>query len=895
MGLLKIKEHREPHRMKEAGDLLAVEAIDRTGLAVTSEGTFVRILNVTPPNPLILSPEERVRIANGYCHLLSRLRADQSLQFYVQSRPINLDDILADARSEVSYTAGDPPASLDGDGVDPLAVSRWRLYAAMEESLRLHADEQAAVQTSFYVVCPYLPVRGQRHELIREMRSRRGKLPTAPLRRSLRAHRRAARESLAFTEGMRSELDALSLPSRLLNGEEFVGLLWSRFNPTQADRGRRTPPRTTEIFGELDGEVDLEEAREVARRLRGLVAQSPMDFDRSAHHVEIDRDVEQTIWVATTADNTQMGWLMGSMMTREAFTLSVHVRALDRRRERSRLKMRYRRVYTVNRGAEARGRVPDFDRYAQEEESAHLLREMAGHERASLFETSIYLTPRGRGPEPDLAALGEAVDFCAEQLSSTSDASVNRGAHHQKRLWPSTLPLGRDTASYTCTYATRNVGDCVPLAGTSCGSPVGIPFAFSSPGRTLEFLNPTDRVHDNHSLVIVGKSGSGKTMMTNTIMARCLALGIGRVFVIDRAGHYLTLTKLVHGASQVDIGSDDSPWAINAWDTPDQAAVPREKVAFLVSLHATMTGEEGLTVLERAQLGTAIREVYARAHEQGEDARESMLREVLLTRAGKEVTAGAVEIGAALRNLAERLAEFCGDGAYSYLLDRKTNMPQDSPLVVFDTMHCPEAILGPVMFSIIEYVTREVKRHRAENAHLIGQPGVPPLLLLCMLVIDEVWHKVASPEAGVHVAGLARQARHLGLFLLILSQLLSDLDTEHGLPLLRNCAMAVLLKQKNADELEFARRALGLSDEKIAIVANLTTLKGRYAEFFWINGARGMGRERLPLGPTEYWCFTSEPMTDVPARDAMIAAHNDEMWPAIRELARNGVPVGTGE
>jgi hypothetical protein len=67
------------------------------------------------------------------------------------------------------------------------------------------------------------------------------------------------------------------------------------------------------------------------------------------------------------------------------------------------------------------------------------------------------------------------------------------------------------------------------------------------------------------------------------------------------------------------------------------------------------------------------------------------------------------------------------------------------------------------MFSIIEYVTRTVKRHSEEQAHLIGEPGVPALLWLCMLVIDEVWHKVASPEAGVHVAGLARQARHLGL------------------------------------------------------------------------------------------------------------------------------------
>jgi len=895
MGLLRTKGAGEAQRMKEAGELLAVEAIDRTGMVITSEGALVRIINVTPPNPLILSPQERVRIAQGYCHLLSRLRADQSLQFYVVSRPIDLDDILAGARREVSYTAGEPPASLDGEDVDPLAVSRWRLYAAMEESLRQHADEQAAVQTSFYVVCPYLPVRGQRHALIREIRSRRGRLPSGPLRRSLKVHRRATRESLAFTEGMRSELDALALPSRLLNGEEVVALLWSRFNPTQSDRGMKRPPRSTEIFGELDGVLDARQAREVARRLRGLIAESPMDFDRSAHHVEIDRDVEQTIWVATTADNTQMGWLMGAMMTREPFTLSVHVRALDRRRERGRLKMRYRRVYTVNRGAEARGRVPDFDRLAQEEESAHLLREMSGHERASLFETSIYHSTRRGGPDPDLAALGEAVDFCVEQLSSTSDVAVNRGAHHQKRLWPSTLPLGRDVARYTCTYATRNVGDCVPLAGTSCGSPVGVPFAFSSPGRTLELLNPTDRVHDNQSLVIVGKSGAGKTMMTNTIMARCLALGIGRVFVIDRAGHYSILTKLVHGARHLDIGSDDSPWAINAWDTPSQAAPPREKVAYLVALHASMMGDEGLSVLERAHLGTAIREVYAQAHEESVSARESMLQRVLLARAGEEADAGAVEIAATLRNLAGRLGEFCGEGAYSYLLDRETNIPKDSPLIVFDTRNCPEAILGPVMFSIIEHVTREVRRHSAEHAHLVGEPDVPLLLLLCMLVIDEVWHKVASPEAGVHVAGLARQARHLGLFLLILSQQLSDLGTEHGLPLLRNCGMAALLKQLNADELEFAQRALGLSAEKTAIVANLQTVKGRYSELFWLNGPRGMGRVRLPLAATEYWCFTSEPHTDVPMRNAMIAKHNGEVWPAIRELARNGVPVETGE
>ena len=164
-----------------------------------------------------------------------------------------------------------------------------------------------------------------------------------------------------------------------------------------------------------------------------------------------------------------------------------------------------------------------------------------------------------------------------------------------------------------------------------------------------------------------------------------------------------------------------------------------------------------------------------------------------------------------------------------------------------------------------------------------------------MLVIDEAWHKVASPEAGVHVADLARRARHTGLFLVVLSQLLSDLNTQHGLPLLRNCAMAMLLKQQNADELRFAREAFVLSEEQTAIVANLETIKGRYAEFLWINGTRGMGRARLAVGPTEYWCFTSEPLSDVPARDAMIAARDGDVWGAIRELARAGVPLGAEE
>src|SRR5262249_8426733 len=132
--------------LPESGELLSIEALDRTGLAITSEGALGRILHVIPPNPLILSATDRARIASSFSQLAGRLRRGQTLQFYVQARPVTLDDVLLDSRREVAAWAGEPPAK-GKPAQDPLSLSRWRLYAAMEESLRLHADHQAAVRT----------------------------------------------------------------------------------------------------------------------------------------------------------------------------------------------------------------------------------------------------------------------------------------------------------------------------------------------------------------------------------------------------------------------------------------------------------------------------------------------------------------------------------------------------------------------------------------------------------------------------------------------------------------------------------------------------------------------------------------------------------------------------
>ncbi len=507
--------------LREAGELLGVEAIDRTGLVVTSEGAFVRVLRVSPVNPLLMSGEEREKVAATFQRLISQLHADERIQVLVEGRPVNLDELLGSFRREVQECAGSFPTR-EAPARDALALSRWRLYAALEESLRLHADAQAAVEINHYLVVPFLP----RQHAARAALSywRRGKLPKAPLERTLNAHRRAVREHLGRVDALRSELEAEGMATELLDGEQVVQVLWACFNPTKADKGRRTSS-PGELLGELDAPVEREEARRAGERLKQAIASASLDFDRDAQLGFVDRDACQTVAVATTAGRTQMGWLHGAMLTRQPFCLCVFVHALERRRERQRLKLAYRRLFTINRGAESRGRVPDFDRYVQEREYEGLLSQLATGQQTGLYHVSVYEQLRARGPDPDLAALSEAVDFCTEQIESAGDLKVNAGSFRQQRLWESVLPLGRDVAAQVRKYPTTNAADMLPLVGTKCGSPTGVPFAFADPGRTVELLNLYDEQHPNHTLLISGRSGAGKTMAANVLMSRCLAAG----------------------------------------------------------------------------------------------------------------------------------------------------------------------------------------------------------------------------------------------------------------------------------------------------------------------------------------------------------------------------------
>jgi hypothetical protein len=865
----------------EAGELLDILALDMTGVFVTGEGALVRIVEVTTRDPRPMGSEERARVARGFEKMLGRLRGGQSLQFYVQATPVQLPEVLARKREKVkAAVAREPWQRRD---------ALLSLAEAHEQTLIAHASEDAAVDLRAFVVIPFRPRTRAKVDwkALRQaaLEKRRG-LPLAPLTRGLAEHHKTVRDLEAHTDNIVGDLKSLGMVAHRLDGREVSELLYQRFNPSSQGSGYM--PRL-EITGSLDEQNDPAAAALAAHELRERIAGSSIDLDDS-RFLRVENDLEQVVYVSRTADATRFGWLFSVMSINRPFALSVHVHALDRYKERQKVVRTRARVNGVIRGTEQRGKIPDERMEGKLAEAGALLDELRDSNRTTLTKVSVYMSVRQPGPDPDRGALAEASERAIAAVRDETDANATAGGFIQKGLWQSTLPLGRDVAQRTRRYVTRHAGHTVPLVGPSCGSPGGFPFAFAAGVRSIENLDPWDRMIPNGLMVINGRQGSGKTMAGITIAARLLPLGVN-VTVLDRSNHWEMLTRLVPGAAHLSIGAPDAEATICPWDVDDPSrSPPDDKITFLRDLHELLIGNRRgsgpgeLDEHERNLLSIAIRGVYGRCLREGRRPLERDLAVELegMMRADRDAAGAITNRSEVLENLKDRLARYVGDGEDAHIADRPSTVPDDARMLVFDLRRA-RGQLAAVMFVALEHTERKVERRRLERE----AANVDGWWLRDALMSDETWAYMQHRVTGEFFNNMSRRSRHLGLLNCASTQHLHDLDNEHGRAMLRS-AYRMLFFEQSEDELRAVQETLRLSDNEVRLISELTTEPGRQSEAFWINGKRGRGVVQFPLGDLEYWLATSDPINDVPRRNAALVRHHGDAWAALRELAKEG-------
>lgn len=77
----------------------------------------------------------------------------------------------------------------------------------------------------------------------------------------------------------------------------------------------------------------------------------------------------------------------------------------------------------------------------------------------------------------------------------------------------------------------------------------------------------------------------------------------------------------------------------------------------------------------------------------------------------------------------------------------------------------------------------------------------------------------------------------------------------------------------------------GLTEEQVAAIASLRTVKREYATAFLTNGVRGSGTVSIRVSDLEYWIATSDPVRDEPLRRRALREAGGDAWEALRLLA----------
>jgi hypothetical protein len=860
-------------RTQSAANLIPVVEIAETHF-VTTEGRIGVVLETEGRNISIMSAEEAESLVGAYADLLNYLETDVHMQITVSNRPRSAAEWVP---LHMRQYAGCPPR---------LAPVRDRIAARYEEQLvGRHIPNLRFLVT---LTIPGAPVPKGRTGILPK------RAPSRVLLRDRRLYEQAVGEISRVAQDAVTGFEMMGIAARPLGRQGMIDLYRSFMSPQWCEIDRVDCENVPSAVS-YPGQYSAPNTRRRLPFLRRAVA-SATDADPAAHaatmqqlsevlavghvhqrtdHMVVDGARERTIALRTLPDATFAGYLDKLFGLTATWRVSIHIGALDKRKETARLRTKHRQLHGVNQNRLDKDLAPDIEQEERQAEIEGTLRQF-NQTDARAFRMAVFVTVRAE-TKGDLNSVTRDVIYA---LSDAGGTMINRCITHQVPAWCANLPGGRvpPDGDYAFRAISANVADTFPFLHHRAGTPTGMLVGFSNPGRELTLLNPWHAGLPNFALAAVGKSGSGKTVM-GQILALHTVLQGGKVLVLDRSnGHWDALVQLVGGES-VSV-SLDGTLCINPWELKgDQlrqyrvtGVPPNRKVENLIGLVTLMVSgqSDGVSELrpdEKGGLERAIREVYAAVP-------NPVMSDLFdLLAAENDPVAGS---------LADRLSPYVGGGVYAGLLDGPTSIPADAPIEVYNFADLTRKIVPLAMFLLLDHFWEAIKS-RAQRT---------------LFVMDEGWSLLRNPDTADFMEEVARRARHFGLSVLNMSQSVEDYDNDTGKAVIANTSLSVLLAQ-HPSQLPHVESVFELGPDERDTVAGFrkATRHGASAYLHSPEGAES-GALHLWVTPEEYWLFTSapEPRDEPALRRAAIERHGGDAWAACRELAEHDGPdpgVGT--
>ncbi|WP_378733320.1 PrgI family mobile element protein [Nocardia brasiliensis] len=541
--------------------------------------------------------------------------------------------------------------------------------------------------------------------------------------------------------------------------------------------------------------------RNLLRRIRfGTPSQfAPQSMTVGARHVEVGSDWVSTLAVTGYPREVAGGWLAPLLAHPGRVDLAVHIEPIDPVTAAHRLRRQQARLESSRRHNAAYGLLADDVLDVAAEDAADLSARVARGE-GRLFRTSLYLSVHASS-ETELAEEVAAVRaLAASLLIDTSHLTYRAVA-----AWTATLPLGLDPVKVGRTFDTDALSAAFPFTSpqlpvvdpVSAHRPDGVLYGRDAASGLVFWDRFAENVH-NHNMVVLGRSGAGKSYLVKSELLRSLLRGIEAI-VIDPEDEYRRLAEAVCG-SVLQLGAPGvrlNPFDLEVHTRPDgrrsapSDALTRRKL-FLHTVIRVLLGEQ--TPAQRAVLDTALIATYA-ASGITEDPSTWTRPAPALSVLAEQLRVCGSSVGV---ELAEALSPFVAGGAFAGLIDGATTTAPEGGFVVFSLRELPDELKTLGTLLALDVTWRRVSNPSTRRPRIV--------------VVDEAWWMLRQEAGGEFLFRAAKSFRKYWAGLTVATQDCADvLGTELGKAIVANAATQILLRQA-PQAIDEVATAFALSD-----------------------------------------------------------------------------------
>lgn len=521
------------------------------------------------------------------------------------------------------------------------------------------------------------------------------------------------------------------------------------------------------IFGKFGKKDKKQEEIPPQLTLEDVLAPSEIEVD--FNHLRISDRFFRTYFVSNYPRFVEPNWLEPLISFDHSLLISMFIYPSQSQGVLDDLKRKIAEMEATIQTDVERGRAIDPAVEVALEDARSLQDQLVkGVER--FYQLALYVTI----PASSLEELHNTSKLVESTLASLS-MTAKQATLQMEDGFKSTLPQGLDLLNLTHNMDTTALATTFPFASSELTANEGIMYGINEHNDSLILF---DRFSlENFNSCLFAKSGSGKSFMVKLEALRSLMFGT-EIIVIDPEQEYLPLAQAV-GGEYINF-SASSPIKINPFDLSAEAALGENqlgiKILSLTTFLKLVLGN--LTAQEAALLDRALKQTYQMKgitdDPKTQNRQPPLMEDLYKVLVGTEEAAGM--------ELAARLERFI-KGSLAGIFSAQSNIDLSNSFTVFSIRDLPDQLRPLAMHMILDYIWTKVKGKLKKR----------------ILIVDEAWYLMKSPDSADFLVEIAKRARKYYLGLTTITQDVEDFITiEKGKEIISNSSIQILLKQAPA-------------------------------------------------------------------------------------------------